>query len=107
MSEQEQDEAFMRAMGERLALLLAAADLPDEVREAFAAMIPDMTPDQIAKLMQGLEARVSGGEDEELAKLQKSVAKVQEQHDASVKASEEKAMGALQHIEDLLKGEEK
>ncbi|NQV88871.1 MAG: hypothetical protein HQ488_00920 [Parcubacteria group bacterium] len=106
MSEQDQDQVFMRAMGERLALLLAAADIPDEVKESFVAMVPDMTPDQIAKLMQGLEARVGSGENEEVAQLKQAVEKVQEQHEAAVKASEDKAIGAMQKIEDLLKEEE-
>jgi hypothetical protein len=106
MSEQDQDQAFMRAMGERLALLLAAADIPDEVKESFVTMIPDMTPDQIAKLMQGLEARVGSGEKEEVAQLKQAVEKVQEQHEAAVKASENKALGAMKKIEDLIKEEE-
>jgi len=108
MTEQDtqQDEAYMRSMGERLALLLAAADMPDDVKEAFAAMIPQMNAEQLGKLMKGLEARISSGEDQETARLADAVQKVQEQHEAAVKASEEKALGALNHIEELLKSEE-
>ncbi len=97
------DAQYMQSMGERLALLLAAADLPDEVKEGLIALVPEMNPEQLKKLMTGLESKISSGDDIELARLQKSVERVNIEHDAAVKASQEKASKALDHVADLLK----
>ena len=100
---QDQDfETQARAVGERLALLLVAADLTDEVKANFAAMIPEMTPAQIDRLITILEARISNTNATQEAELGKAIQAAQDAYETSRQAAERKAMAELEEIETLL-----
>ena len=95
-------ETQARAVGERLALLLVAADLTDEVKANFAAMIPEMTPAQIDRLITILEARISNTNATQEAELGKAIQAAQDAYETSRQAAERKAMAELEEIETLL-----
>lgn len=48
--------AFARANGKKLALLLGAARLPDELKQAIAEIVPTLTVDQLDALINVLES---------------------------------------------------
>ena len=62
-------EDQLKNIGERLALLLASANVPDEVKEAWAALIPDMSLEQIDRLAKALEGYLSVDEQTQLTAL--------------------------------------
>ncbi len=103
MPSQEEFEKEARAVGERLAMLLVAADLPDDTKAGFAAMIPEMTPEQLDRLIKILEANVSDTAAAQEAELGKAIQGAQAQYESSRQAAEQKAMAELDEIESLLK----
>lgn len=86
-------------LGKRLAYLLAAADIPQEVKEAWATLIPEMTLEQIDKLMVILERYVTSGMSKEFADFKNDVLKIQANHQAKLQKSEDNAMDQLNAIE--------
>jgi citrate synthase len=103
MPSQEEFEKEANAIGERLAMLLVAADMPDDVKDGFAAMIPEMTPEQLDRLMKILEANVHDTAAAQEAELGKAVQAAQAQYETDRQAAEKKAMAELDDIEALLK----
>lgn len=103
MTSQDDFEKEAKAVGERLALLLVAADLPDDVKAGFAAMIPEMTPEQMDRLMKILEANVTDTAAAQEAELGKAVQAAQSTYESQRQAAENKAMAELDEIENLLK----
>jgi hypothetical protein len=103
MPQQEELEQLAHAIGERLALLLAAANLPDDVKAGFAAMIPEMNPEQLDRLIKILEANVDDSAAEEAAGLVSAVKDAQSQYEQKRKEAEKKAMAELDEIENVLK----
>lgn len=96
-------EQEAKQLGERLALLLAAADMPDEVKAGFVAMMPEMTPEQLDRLMKVLEANVHDTAVGQNKELGEAIKKAQADYEAAQTASEQKAMSALDEIEASLK----
>ncbi|MBI4435701.1 hypothetical protein HY630_03450 [Candidatus Uhrbacteria bacterium] len=103
MSSQEEFEKEAKAVGERIALLLVAADLPEDVKAGFAAMIPEMSPEQLDRLIKILEANVHDTAVAQEAELGKAVQGAQAHYEASRQAAEKKTMAELDEIESLLK----
>lgn len=103
MSSQDEFETEAKAVGERLALLLVAADLADDVKAGFAAMIPEMTPEQMDRLIKILEANVADTAAAQEAELGKAVQAAQTTYESQRQAAEKKAMAELDEIENLLK----
>ncbi|MCR4313696.1 MAG: hypothetical protein NUV84_00410 [Candidatus Uhrbacteria bacterium] len=103
MSKQEEFEKEAKAIGERLALLLVAANLPDDVKAGFAAMIPEMTPEQLDRLIKILEANIADTAVTQEAELGKAAQVAQSKYESQRKAAEKKAMAELDEIENLLK----
>ncbi|TAL49975.1 hypothetical protein EPN81_04195 [Patescibacteria group bacterium] len=103
MSSQEEFEKSAKAIGERLALLLVAADLPEDVKTGFAAMIPEMTPEQLDRLMAILEANISDTSAKQEAELHNAVQNAQAVYESQRQVAEEKAMAELDEIETILK----
>ena len=102
MTSQEDFEAEATAVGERLALLLVAADLPDDVKAGFAAMIPEMTPEQLDRLIHILEANVRDTAVEENKQLGEEIQQAQSSYEQQQKAAEKQALKELDEIEQLL-----
>ena len=103
MSSQEEFEKEAKAIGERLALLLVAADLPEDVKAGFAAMIPEMSPEQLDRLIKILEANVHDTAVAQEAGLGKAVQNAQGAYESQRQAAEKKTMAELDEIESLLK----
>ena len=92
-----------KAVGERLALLLVAANLPEDVKAGFAAMIPEMSPEQLDRLIAILEANVSDTAVAQEAEFGKAVQDAQATYESKRQAAEQQAMAELDEIENLLK----
>lgn len=102
MPQQENFEQEAHAIGERLALLLVAADLPDDVKAGFEAMIPEMTPADLDRLIAILEANVRDTAGAQEAELGKAVQSAQAQYETARQAAEKKALAELDEIENVL-----
>lgn len=99
------DENFeqeFKALGQRLAGLLAAADLPQEVKEAWAALVPEMSLEQVDKLMVILERYVNSTLSKEFADFKNDVARIQKAYEDRVKQSEDSAMSQLDDLEKMM-----
>jgi len=103
MPSQDDFQKDAKAVGERLAMLLVAADLPDDVKAGFASMIPEMTPEQIDRLIKILEANVHDTAVAQETELGQAVLKAQATYETERQAAEKKAMAELDEIESLLK----
>ncbi len=105
-NEEMTDEKLFYVMGERLALLLAASEMTDEVKEAWATMIPKLTLEQLEQLTLKLEAAIPDHEDDETKKLKSDIEELNKKHEESVKKIDNEAEASLKKIEDLLKSKE-
>jgi hypothetical protein len=103
MNPQSDIEQEAKQIGERFALLFAAADMPSEVKEGFMAMMPEMTPEQLDRLMKLLEANVHDQAVSENKDLGEAIQKAQGEYEAAEAAAQQKAMAALDEIEAVLK----
>lgn len=99
MPQQDDLETQAYAIGERLALLLAASDMPDEAKAGITAMIPEMSPEQLDRLTQILEANVRDGSAAQTAQLDQAVAQAQAQYQDARQAAEHQALADLDEIE--------
>ncbi|MBI2472964.1 hypothetical protein HYV70_00205 [Candidatus Uhrbacteria bacterium] len=102
MTSQEDFEKEITQLGERIALLLVASDLPDEVKAGFMAMIPEMTPEQLDRLIALLEANVKETAVAEEQQLGRSVQEAQKAYETSRKEEEQQAIKSMNAIETLL-----
>ena len=102
MTSQDQFEKEAKAVGERLALLLVAANLPEDVKAGFAAMVPEMTPEQMDRLIKILEANVADTAAAQEAELGKALQAAQATYEQERQAAEKKALAELDEIENVL-----
>lgn len=58
MPNAEKTQTLAQLLGRKLGLLLAAAPLPEDEEQAWLAMLPDMTPEQLMRFSDALEKRV-------------------------------------------------
>lgn len=103
MNPQPDIEQEAKQLGERFALLLAAAEMPDEVKAGFVAMMPEMTPEQLDRLMKVLEANVHNTAVSQNKELGESIQRAQADYDSAQAAVQQKAMQQLDDIEAVLK----
>ncbi len=68
-------EASFKDLGKRLALLLESANLPDEVKDAWAALLPQMSLEQIGELAVLLEGNLSSNS-KEVERLNQDLLKI-------------------------------
>jgi len=99
---EENIEEELKDLGKRLAYLLAAADLPQEVKDSWAVLIPEMSLEQIDKLMVVLERYVNSGLAKEFASFKEDVLKIQKNYQDKVQQSEDVAMNQLDELEKTL-----
>ena len=90
-------EDELKALGERLALLLAAAPFPEDVKEAWATLIPEMSLQQIDRLVNIIEREVAGELAEELSGIRAQIQGISEKYES------EDAKAALQATQELKK----
>ena len=102
MNQQEDFEKEVTQLGERIALLLVTSDLPDHIKAGFVAMIPEMTPQQLDRLIVILETNVNETTVLEEQQLVGSVQKAQQTYETARTEEERKAMHSLNAIENLL-----
>jgi hypothetical protein len=95
-------ENEFKQVGQRLALLLASANLPDEVKDAWAALIPEMSLEQIDRLAKALEGYLSADEQTELFALAEKAKQAQTVFEQQKKQAEEQALKELDEIESML-----
>lgn len=92
----------MADLGKRLALLLVSSDLPDEVKQAWADLIPEMTLAQLDKLAGALEKEVSSGVAVQFADFRADLSKIESAHQTKVEASQQTALDQLAALEQSL-----
>jgi hypothetical protein len=90
------------ALGRRLGLLLATAQLPDEQKEAWVALIPSMTPQQMADLAEALEGLVPDAEEQGFAELANQLKAGETRFAARVATATADAKTALDAVESEL-----
>lgn len=101
MNPQDALERDAQANGERLALLLSTANLPEDVKAGFAAMIPEMTLEQLDRLMNILENNIQDTTAAEEQNLIAAIKNTQDEYEQKRKAVEE---NTLKEIEELTNG---
>ena len=57
-NDKKQLEEEMKVIGQRLALLLEVADIPEDQKAAWEMLLPEMSVEQIFKLIEYLELKV-------------------------------------------------
>ncbi len=95
------DEQFTK-VGERLAYLLAAASLPEDVKDAWVALVPEMTIEQMDRFAKALEENIAGTEGPELERLTQGIKEAKEVDERETKAIMAKANASLEEIEKMI-----
>lgn len=89
-------------VGKRLALLLASANLPEDVKQAWAVLIPQMSMTQMDRLAKALEGYVTTDEQNLLTALAEQIKQAQTKMAEQKKAAEQKAQNELAEIDAML-----
>jgi vacuolar-type H+-ATPase subunit I/STV1 len=107
MDQQEHDamEKDAKRLGEYIALLLEAADIPEQEKIAFAALIPEMEPEQLDRLIAMLEANIQDN-NMEIEGLKEKLEAVNEKYAAQEQAVVDETMKSLEEIEQFIKDQE-
>ena len=92
-----------RELGERLANLLAASNLPDEVKAGYMAMVPQMNLEQIDRLIKALETVVRNAAVAKEGALGASLQAAQASYEEARQAAQDKATAGLEEVESILK----
>ncbi|NQV11989.1 hypothetical protein HQ524_01370 [Candidatus Uhrbacteria bacterium] len=95
-----EEEAKM--IGKRLALLMAASSLDDEVKNAYMTLLPEMEMEQIDQLMKMLERNVQDAAEIEAASLVKNLEGIKADHAKKVAEAEQRALKEMETIETIL-----
>ena len=98
----EQIQKTVEAMGRRLALLLASSDLPQEVKEGWVNLVPEMNPEQIDRFMVLLEQHLPSATETEWKTFKKTMEEIQKTYDDSVQTAADEAIAAFEKIENQL-----
>jgi len=98
MTNEPSPDQDLQNVGQRLALLLVASDLPDEVKKSVAAMVPEMSLPQMDQLAGILERLVSDGSNAELESFRAGLQSIQQGFDAEEQAIKKKASDQLDAI---------
>lgn len=87
------------AIGARLAMLLEVANIPEDQKEAWATLIPEMTLAQIDQLTEYLSLTIPDQSKEDMSALIEKLKSIQVEHDSAVTEQQEKTLNALDQIE--------
>lgn len=98
----EKIEKQAKMLGERLAWLMAASSLPDDVKEAYMTLLPEMSMEQIDQLMQMLEKNVASAAEIEATDFIENIKAVQDHHKQQVEETQKRALTGMEEIERLL-----
>lgn len=102
MQNDESDEKLFTDIGKRLALLLVASDMPDEAKESWIALIPEMSMEQLDRFAKILEANIAGAQGPELEALGDALRTAREHQEQEKAKAVEKAEQSLDEIEKML-----
>lgn len=97
-------EEDMKELGKHLALLLAAASMPDEAKEAWAALVPSMTLEQLEKFGTMLEGYIQPNVETPSADFHAALQGIKEKHTQEKDAIANDAMKQMDEIEKELNG---
>lgn len=92
----------LKKLGEHLALLLASTNLPDDVKDAWATLVPEMSVEQMGRLGKILVGHLSSATQVEFANLAKQLEEAKETHARKVAEAEATAQKELDEIEAML-----
>lgn len=98
-----QTEAEVLALGRRLGLLLQAADMPDEQKQAWASLVPEMNAQQMSDLADALARRIPDAEEQSFSELATSLDGARARYVGRVDAATAEAQQALSDVERELK----
>src|SRR5688572_23862789 len=90
-------------LGRRLGLLLAAAEMPDEQKQAWASLIPEMNVRQMSDLVEALQRRVTDAEERSFSELAASLDAARSRYAGRVSDATAEARQALSDVESELK----
>lgn len=95
-------EEEAKDFGKRLALLLASANIPDDVKNAWITLIPEMTLEQLDRFANILAKSLGNVKDAAFESLAQSIQEAKQQHDQELKEAQTKALKNLEEIEAML-----
>ena len=99
-------EAAARDYGANLAQMLAIANVPDEQKQAWAALIPEMDFEQLDKLQTILQRYIDAQALEEMDDVLFEMKKAKATYGAAQKVNEEKAVAGLDAVMQQVKAAE-
>lgn len=102
-NELEQVKVEAVELGRRLGLLLAAAEMPAEQKEAWAALIPEMNAQQMTDFAKALEARIPDAEEQAFSELATKLDASRARYAGRVATATAEAQQALTDVESELK----
>lgn len=102
MDQQEELERDARRLGEYLALLLEVADIPEQDKIAFAAMLPHLNPEQIDQLIKTLEQNVKDNT-QDIPGLKEKIEEINNRYAAQEQKIIDDTMKSLEDVEAFLK----
>lgn len=95
----QQLENETKQLGEYLFMLLETADIKEEDKAAFVAMLPHLSPEEIDKLIKTLEQQVPDG-GKELPELEKKINQLNAEYE---KKEQEILNSTMKELDDLEK----
>lgn len=100
MEKQLEDDS--RKLGERVAWLVAASNMPHDVKEAWITLIPQMKPEQLDRFVAQLEAHLDDALKTDLKQFAQEFEEAQTKYEESKQALENRALKQLEDIEKLI-----
>ncbi len=92
-----------RAQGEKLGFLIASLDISEETREAFLNMLPEMSVEQIDRLIDILEAKYIDEQTKDIdEQFKKDLRSIRTQYNEQVSKADEEALKDLEELENSL-----
>ena len=89
-------------LGQRLALLLANANLPEDVKTAWASLIPEMSLEQLDRLAAILADSLTNASENEFKEFVSAIEQAKATQAQQLKLAENKALKELEEIEAML-----
>ena len=92
----------MQKYGERLALLLAASNLEDEIKDSLGSLIPELDLSQLVRLTRLLEISVEEGTKSEIKEFIGAVRTIDTSYKKETAGAKAKAIAELNELTKLL-----
>ena len=103
----DQAKELAQTHGKKLGFLLAAAEIPDEIKQSWLALLPEMSLQQIDELVEILETNYLHSATKEVdEELKKKLKTIQEQYEQEIDQTNKQALDALEKLgQDLTKAQ--